>query len=105
MEKEYLVNIFKESLNKFGINDSSILNFEVPNNPIFGDISCNVAMQLAKPLKRNPREIAQEIINNLEYNSEVINEVSIAGAGFINIRFSPVFYSVLFEKIRQVLIF
>ena len=102
MEKEYLVNIFKESLNKFGINDSSILNFEVPNNPIFGDISCNVAMQLAKPLKRNPREIAQEIINNLEYNSEVINEVSIAGAGFINIRFSPVFYSVLFEKIRQV---
>lgn len=102
MEKEYLINIFKESLNKLGINDTSILTFEVPNNPSFGDISCNIAMQLAKPLKKNPREIAQEVINNLEYNKEVINEVSIAGAGFINIKFSPVFYSVLFEKIRQV---
>lgn len=102
MEKEYLFNIFKDSLNKIGVDDTSILTFETPNNPEFGDVACNAAMQLARVLKKNPRAIAQEIIDNLEYNSEVIEKVDIAGAGFINIKFAPVFYSVLFEKIRQV---
>lgn len=101
MEKEYLFNIFKDSLIKIGVDDTSILSFEAPNNPEFGDVACNVAMQLARSLKKNPRAIAQEIIDNLEYNKEVIEKIDIAGAGFINIKFAPVFYSVLFEKIRQ----
>lgn len=101
MEKEYLLNIFKDSLNKIGVDDTSILTFETPNNAEFGDVACNVAMQLARTLKKNPRAIAEEIIANLEYNNEVIEKVDIAGAGFINIKFSPIFYSILFEKIRQ----
>ena len=101
MEKEYLLNIFKDSLSKIGVDDTSILTFETPNNPEFGDVACNVAMQLARTLKKNPRAIAEEIIANLEYNNEVIEKVDIAGAGFINIKFSPIFYSILFEKIRQ----
>lgn len=51
----------------------------------FGDVATNVAMQLAKPLGRNPREIAEEVANELRASSN-FQEVSIAGPGFINLR-------------------
>ncbi len=54
-------------------------------DPQFGDYATNVAMQIAKPLGRNPREIAEEIAVKLRENED-FTEVSIAGPGFINIR-------------------
>lgn len=58
-------------------------------DPQFGDYATNVAMQLAKPLGKNPREIAEELAAKLRDNED-FTEVSIAGPGFINIRLSPV---------------
>ena len=55
--------------------------------PRFGDYATNVAMRLAKPLNRRPRDIAEEIKARLDA-SGVFNEVSIAGPGFINLRVS-----------------
>lgn len=49
----------------------------------FGDYATNVALQLAKPLGRNPREIAEEIAGALREAGE-FSEVSVAGPGFIN---------------------
>jgi arginyl-tRNA synthetase len=54
-------------------------------DPQFGDYATNVAMQLAKPLGRNPREIAEEIASALRATGDFA-EVSIAGPGFINLR-------------------
>ncbi|MDB5186626.1 MAG: argS [Candidatus Saccharibacteria bacterium] len=51
----------------------------------FGDYATNVAMQLAKPLGKNPRDIAEEIAAKLR-TDEDFTEVSVAGPGFINIR-------------------
>jgi arginyl-tRNA synthetase len=51
----------------------------------FGDFATNVAMQLAKPLGRNPREIAVELKTALDETNE-FKEVTIAGPGFINLR-------------------
>ncbi len=51
----------------------------------FGDYATNVAMQLAKPLGRNPREVAEEIVETLR-GSDEFAEVAVAGPGFINIR-------------------
>ena len=48
-----------------------------------GDFASNLAMMLAKPAKKNPREIAELIIANLPDN-DVIDKVEIAGPGFIN---------------------
>ena len=101
MEKDYLLAIFKAALSKLGVDNIEDITFETPNNPEFGDVATNIAMQMARELKKNPRVIAQEIIDNLDYNNEVIERFDIAGAGFINIKFSPIFYDVLFEKIRQ----
>lgn len=52
--------------------------------PQFGDLSCNVAMQLSKQLQKNPREIAEQIAQSLKNVAE-IKEVSVAGPGFLNI--------------------
>jgi arginyl-tRNA synthetase len=52
-----------------------------------GDYACNIAMQLARPLKKNPREIAQNIIDGLPV-SDLVDAAEIAGPGFINFRLS-----------------
>lgn len=51
----------------------------------FGDYATNVAMQLAKPLGKNPREIAEQLALKLR-ESGTFSEVTIAGPGFINLR-------------------
>lgn len=67
------------------LEDTSSLNIilERPKSAEHGDFATNIAMQLAKPLKQNPRAIAQSIIDSLPANN-VISKVEIAGAGFIN---------------------
>ncbi|PPD11917.1 arginine--tRNA ligase [Methylophilus sp.] len=67
------------------IADTSSPNIilERPKSADHGDFATNIAMQLAKPLKQNPRAIAQSIIDGLPANN-VISKVEIAGAGFIN---------------------
>ncbi|MCW9013476.1 MAG: arginine--tRNA ligase [Gammaproteobacteria bacterium] len=52
-------------------------------DPSHGDFACNLAMMLAKPAARNPRELAQLLVDALPA-SEHIEKVAIAGPGFIN---------------------
>ncbi len=65
------------------------ITLERPKVAAHGDLSCNIAMQLAKPLKKNPRELAQGIVAALEADANaklVIESAEIAGPGFINLR-------------------
>ena len=57
---------------------------EIPKDKAHGDYSSNIAMQLTKLLRRNPREIAQGIIDSIDFNAGNIEKVEIAGPGFIN---------------------
>ena len=63
----------------------------------FGHYQCNSAMRLAKGLKKAPREIAQEIVDQLE--RALFEEVEIAGPGFINLTFRPQFLSSLVDEV------
>lgn len=90
---------FVNALKKIGIDESIQLCFETPSNPEHGDISTNIAMRLAKELKKQPRVIAQEIIDNLDFDTDLIESTSIAGAGFINIKFSKKFYTTALQSI------
>jgi arginyl-tRNA synthetase len=63
------------------------IHIERPKNPEHGDLSSNVAMQLARQLKRNPREIAQKLVEATAGKSSLIESLTIAGAGFLNVRF------------------
>ena len=101
MQKEYIKPIFEKAIQSLDIENYNLI-FDVPKNLEFGDFSTNIAMQLAKPLKKSPREIAEIIISKLEFNNELIEFVNIAGAGFINIKFSNNFYQDCLKSISKV---
>ena len=64
---------------------------ERPKVAAHGDLSCNVALQAAKALKKNPREVATAIADALKLNPAaqgLIDAVEVAGPGFINLRFA-----------------
>ena len=59
---------------------------ERPRDPTFGDWATNVAMTLAKPLGKKPREIAEALIAEMDLPSVGVTHAEIAGPGFINFR-------------------
>ena len=62
------------------------VEFQSPNNPEHGDLATNVAMQLARPLRRAPRQIAEGIARHLDADPALVEAVEVAGPGFINVR-------------------
>ncbi|CAM4468522.1 arginine--tRNA ligase [Paenibacillus tarimensis] len=73
---------------------------EVPKDKSHGDLATNAAMQLTKLAKRNPRQIAESIIEHLDKSSASIESAEIAGPGFINFRLDK---SYLYPVIGEVL--
>ena len=66
--------------------------FESPKQAAHGDLACTAAMQLARPQKKNPRELAGALIAALLARPAVqqwVESLEIAGPGFINIRLRP----------------
>ena len=59
---------------------------ERPRDPAFGDWATNLALVLAKPLRSRPRDLAQAIVDRLEFGRAGIRSADIAGPGFINFR-------------------
>ncbi len=81
-----LVQSAIESLKTSAIIEQSIaiqISVEHSRQDKFGDYACNIALALAKQTNKNPRELAQLIIDNLPEN-QLINKTEIAGPGFIN---------------------
>ena len=60
------------------------ITLERPKNRAHGDYATSVALQLAKPAGKNPREVAQIIIAHLSNDDDIL-KLEIAGPGFINI--------------------
>ncbi len=99
--KEYLKEKVENALKKMGVQlDGIQLVFDKPKNEEFGDFATNIAMLIGKKLGRNPREIANEIVSNLEFEAGLVKKVEVAGPGFINFTFSPKFYT---QRIREIL--
>lgn len=71
------------------VQDISV-HVERPKDPAHGDFSSNIALQLSKRLRRNPRDIAQLFVDattGAVRESEIVESLTIAGAGFLNARF------------------
>lgn len=99
--KKYVKLIFDEASNKLSYLKDSALNLEVPKGFDHGDLSSNIAMILSKQLNKNPREIAAEIISSLDYDKNIINDIQIAGPGFINFYFTNQFAAKVIEEILE----
>jgi len=65
---------------------------EVPKAAAHGDLATNLAMVLARPLRRNPREIAAALAEGIRGRTDLFEAVEVAGPGFINFRFAPSFW-------------
>jgi arginyl-tRNA synthetase len=66
--------------------------FETPKIAAHGDLASNAAMQLAKPLKLNPRQVAEQLRTALLAQpafAQWVQDIEIAGPGFINFRLKP----------------
>lgn len=92
-QKQHILSLINKAIAPFLAlaSENQILlpapTLERPRDSAHGDIACNIAMQIAKPLKRNPRELAQQIVAELLAEPDtIIASVEIAGPGFINIR-------------------
>jgi arginyl-tRNA synthetase len=90
--KDILRRILAEGVRKVAPTAREVeIHLERPKNPEHGDLSSNVALQLAKELKRKPRELAQELIDATRgsFTGAVFSPPEIAGAGFLNVRLKP----------------
>ena len=68
------------------------ITLERPKQASHGDLACSIALQLAKPLGRPPREVAQALVLALNQDplaASLVAGVEIAGPGFINLRVTP----------------
>ena len=100
--KRYLHKIFADAIERLPYLADVELIFDTPKIETHGDLSSNAAMILSKKLKRNPRDIATEIISNLDIDESIIIKTEIAGPGFINFYFSPVFVAeIVIEIIKR----
>jgi arginyl-tRNA synthetase len=73
-----------------------------PRDPSHGDAATSVALVLAKEARRNPRDLAAEIVGAFDRDSALVESVEVAGPGFINFRFAGPWYErVLREAVRR----
>ncbi|HNZ50244.1 MAG TPA: arginine--tRNA ligase, partial [Bacilli bacterium] len=76
--------------------------FEKPKDPSFGDYATNIAMRLAKSLRRSPLIIAKDIVEKIDYPRLHISKVEVAGSGFINFFIDRLYLaSVIFSIITE----
>lgn len=90
-QKQEIVALFQAALAPIvaGSDLTPNIVLERPRDPSHGDIACNIAMQLAKPLKTNPRELATRLVAALLAEPKaagLVESADVAGPGFINLR-------------------
>ena len=107
------MNIFEEYLDKIkkvlldlSKNGELILpdnldgiNTEIHPEKFNCDISTNVAMFLSKANQKSPTDLAETIAKAIKKNDELIEDISIAKPGFINIKFKSIFWTNFIEEI------
>lgn len=92
-QKQDIIALFQDALAPIlaGTEVTANVALERPRDPSHGDVACNIAMQLAKQLKMNPRELATKVVDAVLANPAgkgLVEAVEIAGPGFINVRVS-----------------
>ena len=89
---------FSDALKDLTDDATTYLDMIRPSqDPKFGDFQANIAMPLGKKLGKPPREVAAEIVKNLDL-SGICGEPEIAGPGFINLRLNESFLAELLNK-------
>ena len=99
--EETVIHAVRDALLKLNfINDPAFaIELTRTKSKDHGDVATNVALKLAAVLKKNPRDIAVQIQQNLKINTERISKTEIAGPGFINFFYNPDWVYIQLENI------
>ena len=105
-QKQRITELFQSALAPLvaGTELNPTVTLERPRDPSHGDVACNLAMQIAKPLKKNPREVAQALVAALldnPANRDLIESAEIAGPGFINLRLTAASRQAVVKTVLQ----
>ncbi|HWL29064.1 MAG TPA: arginine--tRNA ligase [Burkholderiaceae bacterium] len=103
-QQQQLISLIRAAVTATVPDATPNILLERPKIAAHGDIATNVAMQLAKPARRNPRELAQQIVDALLQAPDVgalISSAEIAGPGFINFRLSVAARQAVLEAISR----
>ena len=87
-QKEAVSALIQKALAELGQPDAPVV-LERPKSPEHGDVACTSALQLARAMKKAPRQIAEDIVAALRRYPEtdaLVSSIGIAGPGFINMR-------------------
>ena len=83
--EDVLVETIKQAIkDKYGIEDDGLVMIEMPKDSSNGDYSTNIAMRLAKLVRNKPQVIAGEIVELLKERLDIVEDIEVAGPGFIN---------------------
>ncbi len=82
--------------------DRPKIEVERPGNPDHGDVATNLAMKLARPMRRSPLQIAEALATSLQAVSAgtTLSDVSVAPPGFLNMRLSPTWLEGILDEAR-----
>ena len=96
--EERLAGAVREAVYKtYGVELDGV-HVERPNDPTHGDFATNVALANARVLRRNPREVADNLVGALDV--PFVQETGVAGPGFVNFRLAP---EALWDEVRSLL--
>ena len=93
LAKEQVKSVIQNAIKRcietgiFELDSIPDIMIEKPKEKSHGDFATNIALELTKKLRKNPREIAQHILNCIDLSETFIERVEVAGPGFINFFF------------------
>ena len=96
--KDYIISKFTAAFKSIGL-DNPTLDINIPRDNSLGDFSLNSAMTYAKQLKKNPRDLAHEIIRLINLPDRYIKKAEVAGPGFINLFISDEYFT---DKLNEI---
>lgn len=98
MIKDKIIEQLKRALETVGIQEEKI-DLDHPTNEQFGDYATSIALKAAKSLKKNPMEVAEDIVKNFP-KDDLIEKVEVVKPGFINIYLSQ---KILLSEIKEII--
>jgi len=99
--QEFLLPVIKSALQSAEIKTDKPVQIEKPTDKKNGDFSTNIALLLSKECRRNPRELAAELIGQMIFPDGTVERIEIAGPGFINFYLTPLF---IMQSVEHILL-
>jgi len=103
-QQQQLISLIRSAIEPIVPDVSPAILLERPKVASHGDVATNIAMQLAKAARRNPRELAEQIVQALTAQpgaADLVASAEVAGPGFINLRLTAAAHQAVLDAIQK----